>query len=342
MEAKKLSLLRILQILDKYSDYDHPLTQGRIIEIMKNDYDTFIERKAVSRNISYLEEAGYDIISRGRSGVYLNSRKFENSELRLLIDSVMASKHIDKKHSEDLIKKLTAEGGLYFNNSANFIYYNKKWQKTDNQTVFYNIEILDEAIRDNVKVQFLYNIYNTKKQLIPKREHAYLVSPFRLLIHNQRYYLICNNENYDDVSFFRIDKITNIVKTYTTSKDFNNIKAFSQLDLDSIDTALPYMFADKIQKIRFKCNSERLDDIVDWFGNNFEIEEQKNNTLFISLKASPKAMKYWALQYCEYVEIISPEFLREDIKRTLYKSGKQYNDKKGELHNENNDNNNIL
>ena len=38
LEAKKLALLRILQILEKYSDYDHPLTQDEIAHHLSHDY----------------------------------------------------------------------------------------------------------------------------------------------------------------------------------------------------------------------------------------------------------------------------------------------------------------
>ena len=58
-EPKKLALIRIWQILKEYSDYDHPLTQDDIARHLENDYGIVIERKAISRNISLLKEAGY-------------------------------------------------------------------------------------------------------------------------------------------------------------------------------------------------------------------------------------------------------------------------------------------
>ena len=94
LEPKKLALLRIWQIFQKYSDYDHPLTQDDIALHLENDYGITIERKAISRNISLLKEAGIEIESR-RAGSYLATREFEDSELKLLIDSVLCSQHIN-------------------------------------------------------------------------------------------------------------------------------------------------------------------------------------------------------------------------------------------------------
>ncbi|MFA6867035.1 MAG: WYL domain-containing protein [Clostridia bacterium] len=310
MESKKLFILRILQILEKYSDENHPLTQNQIIKFMEKDFDTICERKAIGRNISYLKEAGYDIENVGHNGVYLLSRKFESSELSLLIDSVLASKHIDKKHSGDLINKLIDEGGKYFVNTTNCIYYNKQWQKTDNKTVFYNIEILNEAISEEKQVYFIYNQYDINKKLVPKREKEYLVNPYKLLIHNQHYYLISNNDNHSNISYYRIDKITNIKKLNSVRKPESELDKNVNLDIDKIDTALPYMFADEIKKITLKCKILIIDDLVDWFGNTFTVIKADNEFIWVDIDASPKAMQYWAMQYCELVEIIRPKKLR--------------------------------
>ena len=71
IEAKKLALLRILEILQKNTDEAHPLTHNEIAAMLLSEYGIEIERKAVGRNISLLLEADYDIVTTKR-GVYLN------------------------------------------------------------------------------------------------------------------------------------------------------------------------------------------------------------------------------------------------------------------------------
>ena len=93
MESKKLALLRILQILHMYSDIDHPLTQQKIGTLLVREYGIVLERKAIGRNLAFLREAGIDIAAFVQ-GCYLLDRLFEGSELRLLIDGVLSSKHI--------------------------------------------------------------------------------------------------------------------------------------------------------------------------------------------------------------------------------------------------------
>ena len=48
LEPKKLALIRILQIFEKYSDFDHPLKQDDIANYLEEDYGIVIERKLVN------------------------------------------------------------------------------------------------------------------------------------------------------------------------------------------------------------------------------------------------------------------------------------------------------
>jgi hypothetical protein len=109
LECKKLLILRILNILERYSDYNHPLKYSDILDYLRKDYGVECERKAVARNILFLKEGGYSVAST-RKGVYIESRMFEESELRLLIDSVLMSRYVNEKHSKEIIDKLKKMG----------------------------------------------------------------------------------------------------------------------------------------------------------------------------------------------------------------------------------------
>ena len=110
MQPKKLIIMNILDILKKYTDEDHRLSQKEIAEILKTEYEMKVDRKAIKRNLMNLIEFGYEIEysealrmvknSKGEleesyilSDFYL-VRDFTDSELRLLVDSMLFSKHI--------------------------------------------------------------------------------------------------------------------------------------------------------------------------------------------------------------------------------------------------------
>ena len=163
-EPKKLAIIRILQILEKYSDDEHPITHEKIVELLDSEYGLIIERKAVGRNISLLIDVGYEIKTTKR-GSYLSAREFEDSELRLLIDGVLSSKHVTPKQSKDLIEKLCAQSNEYFKKRVRNIYSVREWNKTENVAVFYNVEITDEAIEAERQIKFCYNKYGADKKL---------------------------------------------------------------------------------------------------------------------------------------------------------------------------------
>lgn len=204
-EPKKLALLRIFEILFNYSDEDHPLLQEEIANKLSSEYGIDLERKAISRNISLLIDAGYDIES-GRRGCYLARRDFEDSELRLLIDGVLSSRHITSKHSKELIDKLIKQSNVYFKSNVKHVYSVDAWSKTENCAVFYNIDMATEAINESRQIAFVYNKYGLDKKM--HRSARHVATPLQLLLHNQRYYIMAYEDYWKKVVYYRLDHIT--------------------------------------------------------------------------------------------------------------------------------------
>ena len=323
MESKKLSLLRILQILETETDADHPLTQKQIAEILRTQYGIDLERKAISRNVSMLIEAGYDIES-DSNGTYLASRPFTDAELRVLIDGVLASKYITARYSKDLINKLCGLSNKYFSSNVGHVHAVEEWDKTDNQDVFYNIELIDEAIRRKKQVRFDFNKYGPDKKL--HRSAGHHVSPYQLIRHNQRYYLMGCNPFFKKMSFYRLDHITNMsilekekrmpVKSVPGYENGLNFKGFS--------AAHPYLFSDKPERVEFVAKEEMIDQVVDWFGKEVKITPTGTGQYRFSLTASPKAMEHWAMQFAGNVTITSPQSLVDNIRNRMEQALSMY------------------
>ncbi len=323
LEPKKLALIRILQIFEKYSDFDHPLKQEDIARYLEEDYGIVIERKAIGRNISLLKEAGYDI-EQTRAGSFLEARSFEDSELRMLIDGVLSSSHIAPKYSKDLIERLCGLSNVYFKSHIKNIYSVNDWNKTDNIALFYNIDMIDLAIEKGVQIAFDYNKFGVDKKLHKSASHK--ASPYQLILHNQRYYLMALNERWHNMGFYRLDRISNM--TLIEDRPLTNIRTVegyeNGIDYKEIATGLPYMFTDKPQPIVFVADKKIIDHIVDWFGRNIKITEIDEATVKVELTASVLAMEHWAKQYLGFVEITKPLELREKIKESLTEAIEKY------------------
>lgn len=321
-EPKKLALIRILQILEEYTDSDHPMKHEEIVKKLDLLYGISVERKSIGRNVALLQDAGYDIETT-KKGCYLVSRLFEDAELRLLSDSVLASRHITAKHSKELIEKLATLSNRYFKSHIKNVYSVNDWNKTENVALFYNIEIIDEAIEKDYKIKFDYNKYGVDKKL--HRSATHTVSPYQMILHNQRYFLMALQEKWHDIGYFRLDRITNIELLEESATDLRSVEGYKNgIDYKRFSSSLPYMFSDEPVNVTFSVNGEWLiDQIVDWFGYDFKTE-QNDGKILVTVKASLNAMEYWAMQYLNNVEVISPASLRERIAENVKIANEKY------------------
>ena len=327
-ENKKLALLRILHILEKYSDEAHPLTQDDIVNHLEKNYGIELERKAVARQLSLLKEA-YDypdspivIESDRRKGTYIKERGFEDAELRMLIDGVLSSKYITAGHSRRLIEKLCGLSNKYFRSHVKNIYSVNEWEKTDNVALFLNIELVDEAIERKRQIRFAYNKYGADKKL--HKTSTQVLSPYQLILHNQRYYLMGYSEYWSRMGYFRLDHITNMQIEDKPLKELRTIAGYENgIHYKDFSTSLPYMFTDKIETVIFTVEQWAIDQVIDWFGNSAKIENDEDRYR-VSVLVSPNAMEYWAMQYLNAVEILSPAFLRDRIRDNLKKASEKY------------------
>ena len=325
-ENKNLALLRILEILQENTDCDHMLTHSEIAEKLLSEYGIEIERKAVGRNISLLLEADYDIVTTKR-GVYLNERKYEPSEIRLLIDGVLSSRHVSLRHSRDLIEKLANEENKYFRKNIKHIYSVNDFNKSDNTEVFYSIDIVHEAIEKGKMVEYNYNKYDADKKL--HKTSFQRISPFQLILHNQRYYLMGYSSYWGHMTYHRLDRITNMIVSPRTSVSISEVEGFEDgINYKNLTTAMPYMFSDTPETIEMLAVDWILDQVIDWFGKDIKIDKTETETLYkITLKSSPTAMLFWAMQYTDECEVIKPTALRERIKETINKAKEKYDEK---------------
>lgn len=324
LEPKKLALLRIWQILQKHSDYDHPMTQEEIIKYLESDYGIEMERKAVGKNIADLRDAGIEIGS-CRAGSYIDSRTFEDSELRLLIDGVLQSKHITAKHSKDLIERLCGLSNKYFRSHVKNVYSVNDWSKTENQAIFYNIDVIDEAIATGKMVQYDYNKYGVDAKL--HKSSFQRVSPYQLILHNQRYYLMGYSSYWGNMTFHRLDRITNMRIYDKPATPITSVKGYENgIDYKQLASTMPYMYTDMPERIEFIADEHIVDQIVDWFGKDIRMSKlpEDDKKVKVELIASPNAMEHWALQYLNHVEVIKPEGLRGRIRENLMAAIKKY------------------
>ena len=292
-----------------------------MIKYLQNEYGVDLERKAISRNLALLEESGFNIVST-RNGSYLNEREFTEAELHMLIDGVMASRYINENHTYELVDKLSKLSNRYFKPHIKNVYTIKDFSKTDNQELFLNIELIDEAIEEDKQVILNYNKYGLDKKL--HKTSTLQLSPYQFILHNQKYYLMAYNEKYSRMGYYRVDHITGINITQNNRTDIHTIPGYiNGIDYKDFSESRPYMFSDKAVSVTFVTETWMIDQIIDWFGKDISIKPIQDK-IQVSLKVSLGAMEYWAMQYSNFVEIIQPEYLRNKIINNLENALEKY------------------
>ena len=287
---KKILIINILDILKRYTDENHRLSQKDIVDILKTEYNMTVDRKAVKRNLINLMDFGYEIeysesvrmTPNSKTGeleeTYVLSdfylvRDFTDSELRLLMDSLLFSKHLPYHQCRELIGKLEGLSNQYFKSRTNYIRTIPDLSLHPQQ-LFYTIDVLDEAIRKGKKVSFTYNEYGTDKKLHPRKDsngntRVYIVNPYQIAATNGRYYLICNYDKYDNISNYRMDRITNIQILDEPMKPAKLVKGLEHgFDLPKHMAEHLYMFGGESGVVTFRAQKYILNDIMDWFGGD--------------------------------------------------------------------------
>ena len=314
----------ILEILKEYSDQEHRLTQQEIIRLLKSNYDMDCDRRSVKNNVMCLKELGYEISM--EDGYYLLEREFDDAELRMLIDSVLFSKNLTQKQAKTLIEKLKGMGNRYFSAKVNHVSNLPELHHGDNKQLMYVLDTINEAISQHKKISFVYNKYGSDFKLHPKREEKYVVNPYQMVANNGFYYLIGNYDKYDDISHYRLDKMTCVEMLTEKMKPQNQVTGLEQgLNLPKHMAEHIYMFSGESVAINMLVDETIISELVDWFGNDFYvIEKRRNNQVLVRLKCNEQAFFYWALQYGPYVEVLEPVSLRSKIAEAVSEMNEKY------------------
>lgn len=338
LKRKKLSFA-ILDILRQYTDENHKLSQNDIIELLEKDYDMKADRKSVKRNITTLLEMGYPIEFKETLRMYPNKdgemeesyilsdfyleREFTDSELRLLIDSLLFSKHIPYSQCKELVGKLEGLSNRYFKSRVRFISTLPE-NAPKNRELFYTIEIIDEAIAEGKQVAFTYNEYGTDKKLHPKRDREFIVNPYQMAATNGRYYLIGNYDKYNNIANYRLDRITGIHLLDTPVKPVREVDGMKNgFYLPKHMAEHLYMFSGESVPVTFRMSKVIVNDVIDWFGSEISFSDETEDEVTARVTVNWSAMRYWAQQFCRHIKVLSPadlaQTLQEDFQIAIEK-----------------------
>ncbi len=314
--GQKIKILYILKILMECTDENNPINSSEICEKL-SEYGVTAERKAIYDDIKCLIDFGYDIIQTRtpKNGYFLASRDFETSEIYLLIDAVRTAKFVSEKKTRDLIAKLEKMLGGHQSDNIKGIYIDGK-RKTKNEKIFYIIEQINDAIKKGKKITIEYRkmVLNSNRQIITKyRTHT--VSPYALTWQDDYYYLICNNEKYDNITHFRVDRIALVNDTNESIRHFSEVSEYKDtFDVADYTKKNFSMYSGEIIEIKLRCLNSLVEQAFEQFGDDItRINVTEDTFDFYVRAAESETLVTWLTNYVGRIEVLKPESLRQKM-----------------------------
>lgn len=322
-EHQKRKLLYLKEILETQTDAAHPLTAQELIELLARK-GVRAERKSIYSDMECLLEYGMDVVQqRGPGGgYYLGSREFELPELKLLVDAVQSSKFLSEKKSMQLIEKLETLTSRFAAKSLRRQVVVSGRVKTMNESIYYNVDRLHEAIADNSQITFRYFDWSVGGER-SYRPGKYMASPYALCWEDENYYLIAHTEKHG-LTHYRVDKMSAITQT-GQARVLG--ETYESLDLSQYGRNVFGMFGGQRCSVKLRFENGLAGVIIDRFGRDAMLtpDGDEHFTYTAPITVSPLFFG-WLAGFGGRAKIVYPEHVAQEYRTFLQESLKQYQD----------------
>ncbi len=308
---QKLKLMYLAQILLEQTDETHTMTVPQMIEALSR-FGISAERKSIYDDLECLRLFGLDICSTKTktTNYYIASRDFELPELKLLVDSVQASKFLTQKKSMELISKIEKLASREDAKKLHRQVFVTNRVKTVNEQIYYNVDKIHDAIAGNRQITFRYfNLDVEKKKVYRKNGERYLESPVALTWDDENYYMITYKEKYQKFVHYRVDKMEGISIT-----EEKRILPENDFDLSTYSKTIFQMFGGEETEVSMEFDNSLVGVVFDRFGTDIPVVKTDENHFLCRVKVavSPHFLA-WLVGFGDKVKILSPDFVVEEM-----------------------------
>ena len=325
MAKGKMKMLHLIRIFSQETDDEHALTLQEIIARLAAVNIT-ADRKTLYTDFEDLRQFGFDIISQQRDRTtyyHLGERDFELPELKLLVDSVQAAKFITTRKSRELIRKLERYASIYQAAQLNRQVYIAGRVKAMNESIYYNIDQLHNAINAGVQIRFQYGQWNLNKEMELRRGGDwYQVSPWALTWNDEKYYLVAYDADADMIKHYRVDKMLRIK---ALNEPRQGQKSFAAFDMALYSKSVFGMFTGEETTVTLEAENHMVGVIIDRFGKDISITpvSYTHFQATVNVIASPQFIG-WIVALGKSIRIVAPDALVERMREEIHRLSDQY------------------
>ena len=321
----KFKLYRLAQIMLEKTDDEHYITMPEILSALK-EYDITADRKTIYADLKDLEQFGIEIEGEPVGNKYhyhVISRSFELPELKLLVDAIQSSKFITARKTNSLIKKLETLVSKYDAAKLQRQVYVSGRIKTMNESIYYTVDAIHNAISENKKIQFQYYQWNVKKEMELRHGGAYYhISPWGLSWDDENYYMIGYDSEADLIKHFRVDKMLHI---QMMDEKREGKEHFKKLDMADYAKKSFGMFGGKEQNVKLKVANYLVGVMIDRFGKDIMMipADDQHFTMHVDVHVSGQFFG-WIMSLGEGVKIIGPDEVVDQMRQEIRRLNDQY------------------
>ena len=278
---------------------------SELISMLERQHSILCERKTIYSDIAALQDYGIDIVSiPGKNGgYYIASRNFELPELKLLIDAVQSSRYLTEKKSRELIEKLCDQCSVFDAKLMRRDVMVSGRVKSMNETIYYSIDTIQDAIADNKQITFRYFDWGIdgKRHF---REKDYQASPYGLCQDNENCYLLAHSQRHG-ITSYRIDRMCDIRMTDEVRTPCPELTG---KQLQEHANRLFQMYSGDPVTVKMRFHRELCNVVLDRFGRNTMLipDGDAHFTFTVSVAVSPMFLS-WVIGFGKKAQILYPQ-----------------------------------
>ncbi len=318
----RLRILYILDYLQQNSYLDHSIPASELIAMLEAQHDILCSRKTLVSDIAALREYGVDILSApgAKGGYYIASRNFELPELKLLIDAVQSSRYLTEKKSRELIEKLCAQCSVRDAKLMRRDVVVSGRVKSMNETIYYNVDAIQEAIAQNRDISFRYfdwAIDGSRKY----RDRLYTASPYGLCQDNQNCYLLALSPRHG-VTSYRVDRMTDI---RTTAAPRTPCPELTGSALTAYANRLFQMYSGQETEVKLRFHNRMVNAVFDRFGREIMLIPDGEDYFVTTVRVAVSPMFLsWVIGFGNMAKILYPQSVVDAYKQMCREALAQY------------------
>lgn len=322
---QKFKLYRLAQIMLERTDEGHYISMPEIMAAL-SEYDVTADRKSIYNDLRDLSVFGIEVEGEpigNRYHYHVTNRSFELPELKLLVDAIQSSKFITEKKSYALIKKLETLASKYDAQKLQRQVYVSGRIKTMNESIYYTVDAIHNAISENKKIKFQYFQWNAQKEMELRHNGAwYYISPWGLSWDDENYYLVGYDTDAGMIKHYRVDKMLHI-KISDESREGK--EHFKKLDMADYAKKSFGMFGGKEQTVKLSVHNKLAGVIIDRFGKDVMMipADEEHFNVNVDVRVSRQFLG-WVFSLGSDIQIVGPDDVVEQMRKEIARSVEQY------------------